>query len=139
MKIEESFLGIGWSFPPEFNKETKSIQMVSAIEDINQSLHILLNTKLGERIMLPNYGSSLSDFVFEGLNMSTRTYILDRVKIAILYNERRIELDKIDFDQSRILEGEVLMIVHYTVRLTNSRGNMVYPFYINEGTELKSL
>ena len=137
MKIEESFLGIGWSFPPEFNKETKSIQMVSAIEDINQSLHILLNTKLGERIMLPNYGSSLSDFVFEGLNMSTRTYILDRVKIAILYNERRIELDKIDFDQSRIIEGEVLMIVHYTVRLTNSRGNMVYPFYINEGTELK--
>ncbi|HCQ76068.1 MAG: GPW/gp25 family protein [Bacteroidota bacterium] len=137
MKIEESFLGIGWSFPPEFNKETKSIQMVSAIEDINQSLHILLNTKLGERIMLPNYGSSLSDFVFEGLNMSTRTYIVDRVKMAILYNERRIELDKIDFDQSRILEGEVLMIVHYTVRLTNSRGNMVYPFYINEGTELK--
>lgn len=137
MKIEDSFLGIGWSFPPEFNKETKSIQMVSAIEDINQSLHILLNTKLGERIMLPNYGSSLSDFVFEGLNMSTRTYIVDRVKMAILYNERRIELDKIDFDQSRILEGEVLMIVHYTVRLTNSRGNMVYPFYINEGTELK--
>lgn len=137
MKIEESFLGIGWSFPPEFNKETKSIQMVSAIEDINQSLHILLNTKLGERIMLPNYGSSLSDFVFEGLNMSTRTYIVDRVKMAILYNERRIELDKIDFDQSRILEGEVLMIVQYTVRLTNSRGNMVYPFYINEGTELK--
>lgn len=137
MKIEESFLGIGWSFPPEFNKETKSIQMVSAIEDINQSLHILLNTKLGERIMLPNYGSSLSDFVFEGLNMSTRTYIVDRVKMAILYNERRIELDKIDFDKSRILEGEVLMIVHYTVRLTNSRGNMVYPFYINEGTELK--
>ncbi|WP_370174023.1 GPW/gp25 family protein [Leeuwenhoekiella palythoae] len=137
MKIEESFLGIGWSFPPEFNKETKSIQMVSAIEDINQSLHILLNTKLGERIMLPNYGSSLCDFVFEGLNMSTRTYIVDRVKMAILYNERRIELDKIDFDQSRILEGEVLMIVHYTVRLTNSRGNMVYPFYINEGTELK--
>lgn len=137
MKIEESFLGIGWSFPPEFNKETKSIHMVSAIEDINQSLHILLNTKLGERIMLPNYGSSLSDFVFEGLNMSTRTYIVDRVKMAILYNERRIELDKIDFDQSRIIEGEVLMIVHYTVRLTNSRGNMVYPFYINEGTELK--
>ena len=137
MKIEESFLGIGWSFPPEFNKETKSIHMVSAIEDINQSLHILLNTKLGERIMLPNYGSSLSDFVFEGLNMSTRTYIVDRVKMAILYNERRIELDKIDFDQSRILEGKVLMIVHYTVRLTNSRGNMVYPFYINEGTELK--
>ena len=87
--------------------------------------------------MLPNYGSSLSDFVFEGLNMSTRTYIVDRVKMAILYNERRIELDKIDFDQSRILEGKVLMIVHYTVRLTNSRGNMVYPFYINEGTELK--
>ena len=137
MKIEDSFLGIGWSFPPEFNKETKSIQMVSAIEDINQSLHILLNTKLGERIMLPNYGSSLSDFVFEGLNMSTRTYIVDRVKMAILYNERRIEMDKIDFDQSRIQEGEVLMIVHYTVRLTNSRGNMVYPFYINEGTELK--
>ena len=80
---------------------------------------------------------SLSDFVFEGLNMSMRTYITDRVRMAILYHERRIELNKIDFDQTRIAQGEVHMIVHYTVRLTNSRGNMVYPFYINEGTELK--
>ena len=69
MKIEESFLGTGWSFPPEFSSENKSVKTVSGIEDINQSLHILLNTKLGERVMLPNYGSSLSDFVFEGLNM----------------------------------------------------------------------
>lgn len=137
MKIEESFLGTGWSFPPEFSSENKSVKTVSGIEDINQSLHILLNTKLGERMMLPNYGSSLSDFVFEGLNMSMRTYITDRVRMAILYHERRIELNKIDFDQTRIAQGEVHMIVHYTVRLTNSRGNMVYPFYINEGTELK--
>jgi len=137
MKIEDSFLGKGWAFPPEFSNDAAAVKMTYGEDDINQSLHILLNTKLGERIMLPNYGSNLSDMIFEGLNQSVRTYITDRVRIAILYNERRIALDKIDFDQSLINQGEVKMIIHYTIRLTNSRGNMVYPFYINEGNELK--
>ena len=137
MKIEDSFLGKGWAFPPEFSSDAAAVKMTYGEDDINQSLHILLNTKLGERIMLPNYGSNLSDMIFEGLNQSVRTYITDRVRIAILYNERRIALDKIDFDQSLINQGEVKMIIHYTIRLTNSRGNMVYPFYINEGNELK--
>ena len=136
MKIEDSFLGKGWAFPPEFSSDAAAVKMTYGEDDINQSLHILLNTKLGERIMLPNYGSNLSDMIFEGLNQSVRTYITDRVRIAILYNERRIALDKIDFDQSLINQGEVKMIIHYTIRLTNSRGNMVYPFYINEGNEL---
>lgn len=136
MKIEDSFLGKGWAFPPEFSSDAAAVKMTYGEDDINQSLHILLNTKLGERIMLPNYGSNLSDMIFEGLNQSVRTYITDRVRMAILYNERRIALDKIDFDQSLINQGEVKMIIHYTIRLTNSRGNMVYPFYINEGNEL---
>ena len=48
---EKSFLGIGWSFPPTFNKERSDVEMTTKEEDIKQSLHIYFNTKLGERIM----------------------------------------------------------------------------------------
>ena len=48
-----SFLGTGWSFPPEFNNMTGTVEMVSNVDDINQSLQILLSTTLGERVMQP--------------------------------------------------------------------------------------
>ena len=37
------------------------------------------------------------------------------------------------------LEGQVLVEIEYIVRATNSRFNFVFPYYINEGTELNFL
>jgi len=34
-------------------------------------------------------------------------------------------------------EGQVLIEVFYTIRGTNTRHNLVYPFYLEEGTLLK--
>ena len=53
MNNEPAFLGRGWSFPPSFDHTTGQIRLVEGIEDINQSLEILLSTSLGERVMQP--------------------------------------------------------------------------------------
>lgn len=131
-----AFLGRGWAFPPEFDKNLKKVEMTSGEADINASLHILLSTKLGERVMLPKYGCAMQDLVFESLSLSTRTYIEERIRTAILYHEKRIDVSSIDYDRSRELEGEVRIIINYTIRQTNARGNMVYPFYQEEGSNL---
>ena len=110
--------------------------MTSGEADINASLHILLSTKLGERVMLPKYGCAMQDLVFESLNLSTRSYIEERIRTAILYHEKRIDVSSIEYDRSRELEGEVRIIINYTIRQTNTRGNMVYPFYQEEGSNL---
>src|SRR5688572_25358303 len=130
-----SFLGTGWSFPPAFNKEAGTVEMVSDEQDIKQSLDILLSTSLGERVMQPKYGCNLNDYLFEDLNSSTIGYIKDRVANSILYYEPRITVEKIDVagDDSRdLLEGRFTITVEYTIPGTNSRFNYVYDFYKNE-------
>ena len=135
-----SFLGTGWSFPPEFNKVSNSVELVSGIEDIDQSLNILLSTALGERVMHPKYGCDLTDYVFESLNSSVIGYLKDRVTNAILFYEPRIRVEQIEItssDSMELIEGRFTISIQYFVPGTNSRFNYVYDYYLNEA--LKSI
>ncbi|MBK9983957.1 MAG: GPW/gp25 family protein [Saprospiraceae bacterium] len=139
-KTLNSFLGTGWSFPPSFNREAGTVEMVSDYEDIKQSLNILLSTYLGERVMQPKYGCNLNDYIFDGLSSSTIGFIKDRVSHAILYFEPRIVAEKIEVtgdDSSDLLEGRFTISVEYSIPGTNSRFNYVYDYYVNEA--LKSV
>jgi uncharacterized protein len=136
MENDKAFLGIGWSFPPEFKIKTNEVVMLSNEEDINSSLEILLSTKVGERIMQPKYGCNLDELLFEKLDLTLKTFVADLVKTSILYYEPRIDVEKVDITQGNDLNGELLVIIDYKIRATNSRINMVYPFYIGEGTNL---
>lgn len=134
-KVFNSFLGTGWSFPPTFNHETGSVELVSNEEDIRQSLNILLSTTLGERVMQPKYGCDLTNYVFESLNSSVIGYLKDRVKNAILYYEPRIIAEKIEVTAAEsfdLIEGKFTISIEYTIPGTNSRFNYVYDYYKNE-------
>src|SRR4030095_11862062 len=134
--MADSFLGTGWGFPPTFNQAAGFAEMTSDEVDIQLSLQILLATRKGERVMVPDYGCNLDDMVFEPMNTTFKTYIREMIKTAILYYEARIELNSIKIDDSRETEGIILIVLDYTVRTTNSRFNFVYPYYKKEGTEL---
>jgi|SRR5690606_5755954 Phage baseplate assembly protein W len=136
-KLHKSFLGTGWSFPPQFDSEGGSVEMLSDGEDIRSSLEILLSTRPGERVMLPSYGCNLDELLFEPLTTTMKTYMKDLIKTAILYHEPRIVVDKIELVDTGEMEGRILINIAYTIRSTNSRFNYVFPFYIQEGTEVK--
>ncbi|MCG6187831.1 GPW/gp25 family protein [Maribellus maritimus] len=136
METTKSFLGRGWSFPPEFNRGAQKVKMLEDETDIKSSLEILLSTRLGERVMVPNYGCNLDELLFKPLNLTLKTYVTDLIKTAILYHEPRIDLNKVEIDPSDELNGVLLIKLDYTIRTTNSRKNMVYPFYKEEGNEL---
>lgn len=133
---EEAFLGNGWSFPLKFNKLTNSIKMSSGKEDIIESLYILLSTTPGERIMQPAFGCMLKKLMFETLNQTIKTTIKNVISDAILRFESRITVNDIEFDSSEMNEGKVNIIIHFTIRTTNTRSNMVFPYYLNEGNNI---
>ena len=135
--FKHDFLGKGWSFPPAFNKEEAGVEITQREEDIAKSLEILLSTKVGERVMQPKYGCNMDDLIFEALDTTIKTLMVDRIRTAILYFEPRIDTLKIELNTQNELEGIIVLELDYVVRATNSRFNFVYPFYINEGTELK--
>jgi phage baseplate assembly protein W len=136
---DKSFLGIGWSFPPEFHKfgDGINVKMVAEEEDIKESLRILLMTRPGERVMQPSYGCGLQGMVFETINQSTVTEIKDIVERAVLFFESRITLEEIDIGTEDVLEGRINICLNYTVRKTNTRSNIVYPFYHLEGSQVR--
>ena len=136
MADNQSFLGTGWSFPPTFDRNLKSVLMVSDLEDISQSLTILLDTTLGERVMQPKYGANLDNMVFEPINTTTLAEIDDIVRTAIIYNEPRIQLIEVNMSTELQNEGMLPINIVFEVRSTNSRFNFVYPFYLKEGTAL---
>jgi phage baseplate assembly protein W len=136
MNEEQSFLGTGWGFPPTFDTEQKGVEMVSGVTDIYESLTILFDTALGERVMQPKYGSSLDSMVMEPINNATLTFIEDIARTAIIYHEPRIKLIRLEVLNENQQEGMLNIKVIFEVRSTNTRFNFVYPFYIQEGTDI---
>ncbi|WP_185231367.1 GPW/gp25 family protein [Teredinibacter franksiae] len=133
MALQDDIIGRGWSFPPEFDGTSHGIKMTTGHEDINNSLHIIFNTALGERVMQPKFGCSLHSMVFDSLNTGNLAYIRNMLETAILYHEPRIDAEPITFDTTSEL-GTLRIQIEYTVRGTNSRYNFVHPFYLNEGS-----
>jgi uncharacterized protein len=129
-----AYLGTGWSFPPTFDRSSRSVELVSAADDIWQSLYILLATSLGERVLQPSYGCNLQELLFETLSPTVASNIKEIIRTAILYHEPRIKLDRLDLSLSSQLEGVVNIAIDYTILSTNSRFSFVYPFYLQEGT-----
>jgi len=130
------FLGRGWSFPPDFTLPVAGVAMLEDDADVASSLEILLSTIPGERVMQPLYGCNMSELVFEELDTRIKTLMADKIESAILYFEPRVTLQSVKLDDSRIIEGVVLIQVIYVVKSTNSRFNFVFPYYVQEGTDI---
>ena len=133
----KAYLGTGWGFPPTFDKAAKRVKLVSAEQDICESLRILLSTSLGERVMQPTYGCNLQELLFEPLSPTVASNIKELVRTAILYHEPRIFLNNLELEQTprEEMNGLINIIVDYTIISTNSRFNFVYPFYLQEGIQ----
>jgi uncharacterized protein len=131
----KAFLGRGWSFPPTFVKGGNIVNMLEAEEDIKSALGIILSTTIGERIMQPEFGCNLDKLVFEPLDTTFSTFITQQIKVAFLYFEPRIKLDDVVYEADE-LNGKVDITIHFTIRGTNTRSNIVYPYYFNEGTDI---
>jgi uncharacterized protein len=134
-KSYTSFLGTGWGFPPTFTRGANTVVMTSDEEDIQSSLRILLDTTVGERVMQPTYGCNLHKLLFEPLNSNTRTQFRNMIERAILLFEPRIKLNHASFEvvqEEGILQCKLL----YTVVSTNTRYNIVFPFYLNEASNI---
>ncbi len=128
---EQDYFGRGWSFPPVFDIDEARVQMTQGVDDINNSLKIIITTKLGERIMRPKFGCGMDDFVFETLDSATLTFIQDMIQTAILYHEARIDLEEVQLDLNNG-SGVLNINIYYKLRNANSRFNFVFPYYINE-------
>lgn len=127
-----TFLGRGWAFPPTFTSGGVDVVMTTGSDDVHESLSILAATSPGERVMRSDFGCNLSDLLFEEVDFGFVNRVRQIVSNAILRHEPRINLNGVDVSASESEQGLVRISVDYTIRSSNSRFNMVFPFYVEE-------
>jgi len=130
--MAKDFLGIGWKYPVKVD-ENKQIALSRYEEDIKEAIRIILGTAKGERVMRPDFGCGIHELVFAPINTSTMSLVENTVREALTTWEPRIELIKVEVSPEASEEGKLLVSIDYSVRATNVRFNLVYPFYIREG------
>lgn len=124
-----SFVGTGWNWPVEPDA-TGAISLAVGAEELEQAMYLVLATARGERPMRPEFGSRLNDFIFELADASTAGQIAAEVRASLLRWEPRVTVEDVvvtaDVDEASLLWIDIA----YTVRSTNDRRNLVFPFYI---------
>ena len=123
------FLGRGWAFPVTVD-HTGAIAMTGADESVRQSIRSILSTAPGERVMRPDFGCALQDLVFAVNDAGTAAEVAAAVGEALALWEPRIDVLDV-YATADPTAAEVLLVeINYEVRATNSRFNLVHPFYL---------
>ena len=130
--MAEDFWGKGWKFPVAVDATTGKISMSEYEEDIREAIWIILSTSKGERVMRPDFGCGIHDFVFASINTTTLGLVESTVYEALILWEPRIELLDVTVSSEQAGMGKLLIEIHYRVRTTNNEFNLVYPFYLTE-------
>lgn len=123
----KSFLGTGWGFPVEL--DARGAKLLHGDELIAQSIWLILCTRPGERLMRPDFGCRIHELLFAPLNATTAGLAREYVRVALRRWEPRITQVEVSVapDQRR---GMLEARIDYRVIATNTRRNLVYPFYL---------
>lgn len=137
--MSEGFLGTGWRYELQdennvgIRLEPSTGQIAEASDDalIQQSIWLILSTAPGERVMRPEFGCGIHDLVFSVPGLGSLGELAREVTRALTLWEPRIDVRRVEARQDVREPSRVLIEIEATVRSTNSRFNLVYPFYVS--------
>ena len=127
--MDDNFLGVGLAFPITLD-ENNQLKISRYETTVQQSIWTILGTAKGERVMRPNFGCGIHNFVFSPNSASIIGQIVSEVRQSLIEWEPRIDILNIDINSDENEENKLLIIINYQVRKTNNRFNLVYPFYV---------
>ncbi len=124
-----NFTGKGWRFPllPD---ATGSLGYVEGDENVEQSLKILLLTSLGQRVMRPDFGCKASSMVFAPGSVQYLGLLETAIRESVRDWEPRVDLEEVNAEVNPADETQVTVYIGYRIRQTNTRSNLVFPFYL---------
>ncbi|HEX5495648.1 MAG TPA: GPW/gp25 family protein [Mycobacteriales bacterium] len=126
--MSERFVGRGWAFPMRVGP-TGGIGMVEREQEIEEAIRLVLGTVPGERPMRPEFGCGIYDHAFAPADGATAGRIGHDVRTALERWEPRIEVTEVVVAFDAVEVGLLYIDVRYTIRSTNDRRNLVFPFY----------
>lgn len=105
------------AFPCRLEAGLGRFRPLTELEEIRQSVHLILTTRRGERPLRPKFGANLDLYAFEIMDTTTYNLIRQEVAAALQTWEPRIRNIRAEFDH-RPEEGRLIVNVSYEVRRT---------------------
>ncbi|MBL6975480.1 MAG: GPW/gp25 family protein [Deltaproteobacteria bacterium] len=133
--MKKSFLGRGIAFPVGLDARG-NLSLTDHERNIEESIRVILGTAVGERVMRPQFGCKIHDFVFYPNNSSTSALVSFYVRESLVKWEPRIEEVSVTAQPDPALESSMQVNISYRVRRTNNLRNLVYPFYLRREQDL---
>ena len=87
-------LGQGWGFPMQFTVQG-GFRLSQHFHNIEESIFIILGTRLGERVYRPDFGSRLHELVFAPLSDETLLLAQIYAREAIQQWEPRLSVESV--------------------------------------------
>ena len=134
--LTPDFIGQGLAWPLRVD-DRGGIAVSGGVQDIESSIRVILTTAPGERLMRPQFGCRIWEQLFDPINPNTLGLMANSVRQALAQWEPRATVDEVVVQPDAGESGRVNIQITYTVRTTNDRRNLVYPFYVipREGEE----
>ncbi len=117
-------MSAGWSFPFGIFKENGRVEISQTKENIRQSVKIILTTEPGERMVHPEFGTRLHQFLFESMDSQTEEMICREVRQSLRRWEKRIEVTQVETDIRQGKQGQLRVAVAYRI-LEGEEGDRV--------------
>jgi phage baseplate assembly protein W len=130
--VTEQFIGRGWAFPLRVD-QTGGIALVSREQEIEEAIRLILGTSPGERPMRPQFGCRIHEFLFASADGETANSISDEVRAALRRWEPRIDVSDVQVTIDAKNLALLYIDVAYSIKATNDRRNLVFPFYVIPG------
>lgn len=125
---DADFIGRGWAFPPGVNRRG-GIAMSSGTEEIEGAMRMILLTAPGERVMRPEFGCRIWDYLFHPLDPNTIGAMTTAVQEALDRWEPRVDIEQVTVAPAPEDHSRAIIDVAYRIKETNDRRNLVVPFY----------
>ena len=128
---DNELIGRGWTFPVGPDGSGR-LSLSAGIDDIDESISLILGTSLGERVMRPNFGCRIHDLIYAPIHGNTLGLAERYVREALGWWEPRIEVTSVDVraDREAADVGRLLILISYRVRTTKDERTLIYPFYL---------
>ena len=114
----------GFRFPFAIDPATGGVARASGADKIRQNIRALLGTRVGERVMLRDYGTRVHSLVHDPNDEALATLIRRQLQESMLAWEPRVLVTSVSFER---LDAELYVRLDYTHTDAPSTDTLLVP------------
>jgi phage baseplate assembly protein W len=122
-------LGRGMSFPPRVGPDGR-IAWSEGETHVRESIRVLLTTRPRERLMLPEYGAGLSEYLFEPNTVTTRNQLRERITRSLERWEPRVVVESVAVEADPDDARSAIATITYKLVATRARERLTLGIHL---------